>query len=403
MTTYAPAKISARKSRTPDGFLVLHDVRLSRVGEMLYGPGQTPIPVGPDGVARITRDEAVVFDPDTISSFIGKPVTIGHPPEAVTPENWAQLAGGHILSARRGAPPEQDFMVGDVMVTRPDVMKMADEGCEISCGYDAAYEQTAPGRGRQTRIVGNHLAFLPDGKRGRCGPMCYVGDQSMEVEEPTMTTKTTLFGGAALLKKVFGAKDDAELSRVLDEAVAEEARAADRQRIADLEAQVAALTRDEGDKDDKKKDDDEDDDDEDDKKSKTDDAAYVAANLPRVKAAAEILAPGIVFPTHDAADLVATRDAMCACQRAALKKATERPEGKVAVEKLFGDGANFDTLDALTLDSGFHAVAALIGAFNNHTLSAMAMARNEGGELATAQQRAIDADKRSLERWGKTA
>jgi hypothetical protein len=369
---------------------------------MLYGAGQTPVPVGSNGVAVISRDADTVFAADALASFVGKPVTIGHPAEAVNPSNARDLSHGHILFARQGAPPLSDFMVGDVLVTSKDAIDLADAGCEISCGYDAAYEVTGPGRGRQTRIVGNHLAFLPDGKHGRCGPMCYVGDQSMELEDPTpMTTKNSLFGGgAALLKKVFAAKDDAELARVLDEATADEARQADAARIAELEATVARLTKD-SEKEDKGKDDDKDDEDEKAKKAKTDDAAYVAATLPRVKSAAEILAPGITFPTHDAADLTATRDAMCACQRSALVKALERPEGKVAVEAMFGAGVDVTKLTGPTLDAGFFGASAMIGALNNHTLSAMAMSRGEGGELASATQRAIDADKRSQERWNK--
>jgi hypothetical protein len=217
--------------------LRLHDVRISRTGDMTYSAGQTPVPVGPGGVAVITRDESVVFDAEALASWVGKPVTIGHPPATVTADTWSDLARGHIENARRGSPPYADFMVGDVLVTHPEAIKLADAGCEISGGYDAAYAADGVGRGRQTKIVGNHLAFLPDGIKGRCGELCYVGDQSMDVEEPKMTDKTKLFG-SALLRRLVGAKDEAEMSTVLDEAIAAEHAA----EVATLTGQVTTLT-----------------------------------------------------------------------------------------------------------------------------------------------------------------
>ncbi|HGJ5881032.1 MAG TPA: DUF2213 domain-containing protein, partial [Arsenophonus nasoniae] len=44
---------------------------------------------------------------------------------------------------------------------------------EVSCGYDAQYEQIAPGIARQYEIVGNHVALVP---KGRAGIRCAIGD-----------------------------------------------------------------------------------------------------------------------------------------------------------------------------------------------------------------------------------
>ena len=55
---------------------------------------------------------------------------------------------------------------------------------EVSLGYDADYEQTAPGVGRQTNIIGNHVALV---ERGRCGPRCAIGDrQTVSDKESNM-------------------------------------------------------------------------------------------------------------------------------------------------------------------------------------------------------------------------
>jgi hypothetical protein len=43
-----------------------------------------------------------VFHPDSIASFEGKPVVNDHPMEDVTPDNWKQLAIGHIRRDVRG-------------------------------------------------------------------------------------------------------------------------------------------------------------------------------------------------------------------------------------------------------------------------------------------------------------
>lgn len=386
---------------------MLHDVRLSRTGDMVYGPGQIPVTPGPDGKAIVTRDDAVVFAADALASFVGKPVTIGHPTVSVTPANWKDHASGHILSARRGSPPYADFMVGDVLVTSPEAIQLAEDGCEISCGYDAAYEEISPGRGRQTRIIGNHLAFLPDGKRGRCGPMCYVGDCSMDVEEPKMTDKTQTGAGVSLLRKLFGAKDEAAVQAVLDEAaVAERDQvvATKDAQIAALQAQLAAATKttkddDKGETEDEKKA--REAKEAKDKESPTMDAATVAQLHTRTAAGAEILSPGLKLTTMDAAsDVKATFDAICACQKLALDNALKTPTGKTVLESLV---PGFDTskMTADQIGANFFAAASMMGAGNNAALSAALAGTFAQSEVMSNIERSSAAQKRSDDRWGK--
>jgi hypothetical protein len=125
------------------------------------------------------RDEAEVFRPETIASFNGKPVTNNHPPEKVTPNNFRHYSVGVVLNPRRGDGIQYDnsFMYADLLITDPTAIAEIRSGKrEVSAGYDAEYEQTVDGEGRQYGIVGNHVALV---NRGRCGPLCTIGDEEM--------------------------------------------------------------------------------------------------------------------------------------------------------------------------------------------------------------------------------
>src|ERR1019366_7797155 len=94
MKFYTTSKISENMHETPEGYLVCVGVSIARTGEMSYGPGETPLEVGPDGIVLVTRDAKEVFRPETIASFEGKAVTLAHPTEFVSPINWTVLTKG---------------------------------------------------------------------------------------------------------------------------------------------------------------------------------------------------------------------------------------------------------------------------------------------------------------------
>src|SRR4051812_19813956 len=96
MKFYTTSKISEHIHETPEGYLVCVGVPIARTGEMEYGPGETPLESGPDGKVIISRDPDEVFRLQTMASFEGKAVTIMHPTEFVSPENWKELAKGSI-------------------------------------------------------------------------------------------------------------------------------------------------------------------------------------------------------------------------------------------------------------------------------------------------------------------
>ena len=197
--------------KTPEGFLVCIGVPIARTGEQEYGDGETPIEVEDGGTAMIQRDDKEVFRPETIASFEGKPFTIGHPDDFVTPDNWSRLAHGTIQNVRRGEGEYKDSMIADILVTSAEAIRKIEMGIrEVSCGYDAEYIQTGVGKGKQTNIVGNHLALVEEGRAG--------SDYAIKDHKGVQMKK----GLADKIKKIFGkAQDEALKAATADEGALE--------------------------------------------------------------------------------------------------------------------------------------------------------------------------------------
>lgn len=184
MRFYTVTQLSSHLALTPEGFLVCADVPIARAGELLYQPSETPIEPGPDGKVVVTRTIEDIQAPETIASFEGKPVTLYHPDDFVTPDNWSEYAIGVIQNVR----PKGDKLIADLLITDREAIYaiVTKKLREVSCGYEATYVQEAPGRGRQKDIVGNHVALVP---AGRCGPECAVFDHQTIVEKFMKKTK----------------------------------------------------------------------------------------------------------------------------------------------------------------------------------------------------------------------
>lgn len=167
MKFFAPFQLSENISETPEGFLACKCVAIGRVGEMTYGVGECPIPPGPDGLVIVTRSQEELFRAETIASFEGKSVTILHPEDFVHPENWSALSKGVVQNVRRGEGSQGNDLVADLLITDSQAIALVKAGLrEVSCGYEAEYTQTGVGRGVQTKIIGNHLALVREGRAG---------------------------------------------------------------------------------------------------------------------------------------------------------------------------------------------------------------------------------------------
>jgi len=260
-TFYVTEQLSEHMGETPEGFLVCYDVPITRTGVFEYKGSEVPVEANYDGLVKIERDEEEVFSEDTIKSFEGKPITLNHPSDFVTPENWSKLAHGVVQNVRRGQGEMADLLLADLCLTTEDSIDLVKSGLrEVSCGYDAEYEQVEKGIGRQKNIIGNHIALVI---KGRAGNRCAIYDknsvdgQNNDEEDVLMKaikTKDTI-------KKIFskfldGVKDEdliegggeqgGDGTAVAQQAAAEAKEAAERAVAAAQEASEAVKSITEG-------------------------------------------------------------------------------------------------------------------------------------------------------------
>jgi len=185
-------RLGETRYRLADGSLLCKDVPIGRTGSQLYSALDLPkLEPDSDGEIVVERTADEVFSPETLASFEGMTVTILHPEDEegnikfVDPENWRELAVGHLQNVRRGTGSQSDLMIADLIIKDEEAIDYIENGLrEVSCGYDAEYQQTAIGKAKQYQITGNHVALDPN---GRAGSRCAIGDRN------TMATKQNWF------------------------------------------------------------------------------------------------------------------------------------------------------------------------------------------------------------------
>lgn len=217
-TFYVTEKIGPKQSLTPEGFLLCEEVPIARTGMMLYGADETPVKANADGIAKIFRDEEDIFNPITMASANGKSITDEHPDTDVVPENWKELTHGVAFNPRRGTGAADDLLYVDFLITTPEGIEAVQAGKrEVSCGYEADYEDNGDGTGKQSSIIFNHIALV---EQGRCGPRCAIGDhQPLQLKGNKMaaTKKVKTKGILDTLMRAFKAKDAEEVEQLASE------------------------------------------------------------------------------------------------------------------------------------------------------------------------------------------
>jgi hypothetical protein len=344
---------------------------------MLYRADEVPeIEPNPNGaMVTLLRDADVLFSPETIASFVGKPVTNDHPSDLVGPETWREVSGGVVLNVRRGEGADSEHLVADLLVT--------DAGCiadvragkrEVSCGYDTEAETVSPGLGRVTKIVGNHVALVD---RGRCGPSCAILDEDTAMAEKAKRTVwdrlVTAFKAndeAAFQEELEAAKGEGEGQHIhvhlngqpeaeepkKDEAEPDDWKARMEAAIAAIAEQVAkmqgaeraeaeATMKDEDPAPEKEEEDksevkDEKPEEEEEKKPVMD-AAALNEQFRDTISRAEILAPGLTLPKFDAKAPRLMVDAMCQLRVKALSAAFDNEAMRPHVAALAGAKPDF--------------------------------------------------------------
>jgi len=159
-------RISEHRFKTPEGYLVCQDAILARTGKQTYLMKEIFPDSGSDETVDIDRKPEQVFSDSTMASFNLKPITVEHPKENVSPENYKDLSVGFVTDIRRAKVDGQDVMIGNLMITDPDVIRDIENGVrtELSCGYDC--DITKNDHPEQVNIRGNHIALCEQGRAG---------------------------------------------------------------------------------------------------------------------------------------------------------------------------------------------------------------------------------------------
>lgn len=174
---YYGTDISPNKTETLEGYLICRNVPIARTGQQEYLAGEMMLDGDPDRAVMVDRLPEDVFEAATLASFEGKPVTDGHPPENVGPENYTAYSKGHVQNVRR----DGDFIVADLYINDAGLASEIQNGVkrEVSCGYLCNYEPNGSGY-KQTHIRGNHVAVVP---RGRAGAAVAIKDAATQAEK----------------------------------------------------------------------------------------------------------------------------------------------------------------------------------------------------------------------------
>jgi len=177
MLAYYGAQISPNQTETVEGYLICRNVPIARTGVQMYAARELGLEGDPERMISVDRRPEDVFEAAALASFEGKPVTDGHPPENVSPENFAAYARGHVQNIRRkGDVILADLYINDAVLA-DQVRRRAKR--EVSCGYLCTYVPDRDGY-RQTHIRGNHVAVV---SRGRAGREVAIKDAAQEAEK----------------------------------------------------------------------------------------------------------------------------------------------------------------------------------------------------------------------------
>lgn len=166
----------------------------------------------PTDTVKVYRPEDEVFSSKSMHSFIGKPITDGHPSEPVTADNWSKLSKGFAAGAVR----DGQYVAFDLLfMDAKHAEKAFSTDKELSLGYsvDLTFEDGIAPDGTayqavQRDIRGNHIASV---KAGRAGSECRIADSAMLCDsadrdfilhlldgDKTVATKTIVHDGISI-------------------------------------------------------------------------------------------------------------------------------------------------------------------------------------------------------------
>ncbi len=185
-------RISVPTQRTMTDAGQMHvPCRFARTGEQLYTAGQLGlVDEDPQKIITVLRDEADVFNTDSMESFRSAPVTIGHPKDAdgkalaVSAENAKELQVGML----EGMPTRDEDTLGGVLIlTTDEAIQAIEDDQELSAGYVCDIEEV-DGKYYQRNIRANHIAIV---NKGRAGSSCRISDEALEIQDADIQVRLT--------------------------------------------------------------------------------------------------------------------------------------------------------------------------------------------------------------------
>lgn len=228
---------------TKEGYLVSTS-RVARTGVQEYlaselGDIAADAGFKPNDVVRVYRHPDQVFSDATLNSVTRLPVTVDHPPENVTAENWSRYAVGEVGDAYT---TDSEWIIVNPMIKDSAAIKKArTTHKEISMGYGAGIVKARDGINadfEMTNIRMNHLALAP---LGRAGHQARIGDawgaSPVQDSQPGNSPITVSKGGHmsdTLKTVVLG--DKAVQVAVTDVAAIEQFKADSAKALADAES-----------------------------------------------------------------------------------------------------------------------------------------------------------------------
>ncbi|GAA0083138.1 DUF2213 domain-containing protein [Clostridium sp. CTA-6] len=166
MRAFYGSRFSPNMTRTPEGFLICHNVPIARTGWYEYLPEELGIEGSQNELIKVYRDPDEVFSKTAIASFEGKPVTDEHPPDLLTADNSKIFIKGTTQNVRQDKK-ESDLLIADLIIYDSVLIDEVDQGKrEVSCGYECDYKENEDGTYSQIDIRGNHVAVVEAGRAG---------------------------------------------------------------------------------------------------------------------------------------------------------------------------------------------------------------------------------------------
>lgn len=192
-----------RTRKTKEGFLVAR-VKSARTGIQHYYAheiGDVALAAGFDmnDVVRVNRPESEVFSKKAMQTLSHAPLTINHPPEMVTADNWSDYAVGEVSDdvLRDG----ESLIVSVIAKDAAAIEAITSTHKQVSWGYQAKLRDAADKSVADFEMYDfeyNHISAVP---AGRAGPEYGFDDAAqvwgaspVNVKDKQVEMKTVLLG-----------------------------------------------------------------------------------------------------------------------------------------------------------------------------------------------------------------